>query len=294
MDKNLFQDNIDENESILIGRYVEFFINKVQNRFEFDGQVYLEWQFASLRFINTLNTDILNSPEYKRWQEDKKLKSLLKELSKSGLEVNSISLFVLSYYIFKIINEQYLVLLKPTIEDTIGEISSIKSITFENEDGTNTTTSNPQFIELINNLLEPKNVTTEYETEKIVRIDSITNNVVLQSNFVYWLATFFKEYFKDYPRRSNCCIVSAKEQELILYILYFLGLSPVPLTDSRFRQLVMHYKANQDKVTYFHIKDKGMISMQFVKYKDWKNGNIQLSKTEDLKQGETVNLQALF
>lgn len=294
MDKNLFQDNIDENDSIQIGKYVEFFINQVQNRFDFDGQVYLEWEYASIDFIEHFNNDILETPEFQRWVADKKLKSLLKELNKTGLEVNSLDLFVLSLYLFTIIYEQYLVLLKPTIEDTIDELSIIKSITFENEDGTITTTSNPQFIELINNILEPKNVTTEYETEKIVRIDSITNNVVIQSNFVFWLATFFKKYFKDYPRRSNCCIVSAKEQELILYILYFLGLSPVPLTDSRFRQLVMHYKANQEKVTYFHIKDKGMISMQFIKYKDWKNGNIQLSKTEDIKEGETVNLQALF
>lgn len=132
-------------------------------------------------------------------------------------------------------------LLKPIIEDTLSELSDIKFITFNLKNGETIQSSNSELIKLTLENLHKHSEETVYEVEKIVKIEEATNRILLKSAFVYLVASFLNEYFKDFPRRSNCCMVSAKEQELILYIIYFLGLSPVPLIDYRFRQLVSHY-----------------------------------------------------
>lgn len=84
-------------------------------------------------------------------------------------------------------------------------------------------------------------------------------------------------------------MVSATEQKLILYMLYFFELAPAPLTDSRFRQLIGYYKEHQTRVSYSILPEVGVVPLEIIKYGDWKDGNIKLDKLKyPLGVGDTV------
>lgn len=289
MEVKIYEDTVDENGSILIDRYIDFFMKNIQNEVIVDGEPYLEGGKAVQIFLDNLQNDSINQEDLIRWMKDEKLNSIHKKIKEKGMKLCPLNFFTLCSYILTIIKEQYIVLLKPTIADTIAELSDVESISFKNKNGETITTNNSEFIKMV--MENIKNVEeTEYERDKVIKIDKITNNIVLQSNFIYLVALFLQEYFKDFPRRSNCCMVSAIEQELILYMLYFFKLAPVPLTDSRFRQLVSHYKSHRNKVTLAQIPNVGIVPMQFIKYKDWINGTVDLDKVEPLNDGETVRI----
>lgn len=291
MEITVYSDNFDKNGKFLIDAYINYFIDNIQNKIELDGETYLEGDIGGQKFLAELYSTFQQSEELIRWSNDKKLDKLHQELKKAGLKLCPMNFYTLCSYILSVVKEQYLALLKPTIEDTLSELSDIKSITFNLKNGETIQSSNSELIKLTLENLHKHSEDTVYEVEKIVKIDEATNRILLQSAFVYLVASFLSEYFKDFPRRSNCCIVSAKEQDLILYMLYFLGLSPVPLTDSRFRQLVSHYKTHRHRVTLANIPDIGLIPIQLIKYKDWKDGNIQIDEAEIVNDNKTVKIQ---
>ena len=247
MEITIYEDNIDENGIFIIDRYIEYFMKHLQNRIEIDGKTYLEGEEASYRFLDNLTPNLFHSPEFERWVKDDDLDALHKEIKKNGMNLCPFNFYNLCQYILTIIREQYIILLKPNISETLTELSDVISLTFTNADGRKAETNN---IELIRNVMANIDVSGDrcYIADRIVRVDMITDKILIQSSFTYLVALFLKEYFKDYPRRANCCMVSAIEQKLILYMLYFFGLAPAPLTDSRFRQLIAYFKAHQTSV----------------------------------------------
>lgn len=288
MQTTLFEDTIDkENNSIYIDRYICYFIENLQNKDIIDGKTVLEGAGATAHFLDNLTQELFTTPEFDKWLKDDTLDQLHREIISKGMKLCSLNFFTFCQYILNHIKEQYFVLLKPTIADTLAELNDVKAITFTNADGKAIKTSNKKLIKLVLDSVKDDGA-TEYEREKIVRLDEITDKVLIQSSFTYYVALFLKEYFKDYPRRANCCMVSATEQQLILYMLYFFGLAPAPLTDSRFRQLISHYHKHRDRVSYSNLPEIGIVPMEFIKYKDWKSGNINLDKIESLKEGDTV------
>ena len=74
-------------------------------------------------------------------------------------------------------------------------------------------------------------------------------------------------------------------------MIHFFGLSPVALTDSRYRQLITYHKSHKSRVSTAYIKNIGYVSMEVLKYKDWKNG-LDLDNLELLNVGDTVNFQS--
>lgn len=288
MKVTIYEDILDkENNSIYIDKYINFFMEHLQNRIELeDGSSQLEGELASNNFISNLLQRFTSDEETKKWMEDTTIDKLHTEITSNGMKLCPINFFTLCQYILHIIKEQYFALLKPTIADTLAELRDVKAISFINGDDKTVTTNNKKLIkQIIDNLNAEE--TTEYEVEKIVKIDEIADKSLIQANFTYYVALFLKEYFKDYPRRSNCCMVSYTEQKLILYMLYFFGLSQTPLTDSRFRQLISQYHTHRIKVKYSKIPNLGIVSLDFVKYKDWKNG-LNWDRLDPLKVGETV------
>ena len=181
-------------------------------------------------------------------------------------------------------------LLKPTINDTIEELSDVKSITFTNADGKEVKADNVELIKMVVDNIKAGD-TNAYEIDRIARVDKLgglMDKALLQSSFIYYVALFLGSYFKDYPRRANCCMVSATEQKLILYMLYFFGLAPAPLTDSRFRQLVKYYKEHRSRVSLSNLPNVGVIPLEVIKYKDWKDG-IKLNKLKyPVNKGDTI------
>lgn len=288
MKVTIYEDILDkENNSIYIDKYINFFMEHLQNRIELeDGSSQLEGELASNDFISNLLQRFASDEETKKWMEDATIDKLHTEITSNGMKLCPINFFTLCQYILHIIKEQYFALLKPTIADTLAELRDVKAIFFINGDDKTVTTNNKKLIkQIIDNLNAEE--TTEYEVEKIVKIDEIADKSLIQANFTYYVALFLKEYFKDYPRRSNCCMVSYTEQKLILYMLYFFGLSQTPLTDSRFRQLISQYHTRRIKVNYSKIPNLGIVSLDLVKYKDWKNG-LNWDRLDPLKVGETV------
>lgn len=209
-----------EHNSIYIDKYISFFREHLQNKIELeDGSFQLEGE----PYLSKQLHKFARSEEFRKWVADTTLDKLHTEITSTGMKLCPINLFTLCQYILYIIREQYVVLLKPTIADTLAELKDVKAISFTNSDDKTVTSSNKN---LIKQILDNLNVeeATEYEVDKIVKIDKVVDKSLIQANFIYYVALFLKEYFKDYPRRSNCCMVSSIEQKLILYMLYFVGL----------------------------------------------------------------------
>lgn len=292
MEITVYEDILSEDGTLYIDRYIAYFMENLQEKFKLDdGSIVLEGQLAAYYFNQNLPKDLLKSESFLRWIDDEKLDKLHKEITAKGMKLDPLNFYTLCLYILELIKEQYFILLKPTIADTLEELSDVKTITFENADGKTVSTSNKELIKLVMDNIKSEG-NEDYEVERFVKLDdlgSLIDKTLKQASFTYNVALFLSEYFKDYPRRANCCMVSAKEQELILYMLYFFGLSPVPLTDSRYRQLISYYKKHITRVQYSTFPNIGMIPVQFLKYKDWKNG-IDLNKIKfPLNEGDTVH-----
>ena len=291
MEITVYEDNLAEDGSIIIDRYIYFFINQLQNRCEIDGKTYLEGETAANAFLNNeLTPQLFHNLGFDKWVKDDDLDKLHKEIKANGMKLCPLNFFTLCKYILTIIKEQYFILLKPTIADTLSELSDVASITFTNADGSSISSSNSELVKMVMDCVKDVGG-KKYEADSFVRVDRITDKILIQSSFAYYVALFLKEYFKDYPRRSNCCMVSATEQKLILYMLYFFGLAPAPLTDSRFRQLIAYYKEHQTRVSYSILPEIGVVPIEIIKYGDWKDGNIKLDKLKyPLEVGDTVTI----
>lgn len=265
-------------------------MNNLQNKVEIDGTTYLEGATTAYAFADSLTEKLFTTPDFDRWVKDDTLDKLHKEIKANGMKLCPLNFYTFCQYILAIIKEQYFVLLKPTIADTIEELSDVKSITFTNGDGKEVKADNAQLIKIVLDNIKAGDSTT-YEAGRLVRVDklgSMIDKTLIQSSFVFNVALFLKEYFKDYLRRANCCMVSAPEQQLILYMLYFFGLAPAPLTDSRFRQLIKYYKEHRSRVSLSSLPSIGIIPMEFIKYKDWKDG-IKLNQLKyPVNKGDTI------
>jgi len=288
MQITVYEDNLGEDGSILIDRYIDFFMNQLQNRCEIDGKTYLEGEDTAYAFVNNLTPQLFHSTDFSKWIKDEELESLHKDIKGKGMKLCPLNFFTLCQYVLAIIKEQYFLLLKPTIADTLAELSDVNSITFTNSDGSSISSNNSELIKNVLKCVKDSDGKV-FEADKLVRVDKITDKILIQSSFAYYVALFLKEYFKDYPRRNNCCMVSATEQKLILYMLYFFGLAPAPLTDSRFRQLIAYFKAHQTRVSYSILPEIGIIPMEVIRYGDWKDGNIKLDKLKySISKGDTI------
>lgn len=283
--------------------YASFFADHIQPHLEYDDKgswVYdglsydefaIRWDKDPDRFCKALQKMIA----------DKKLTKLQEEIEEqTGIKIDLFNFYPLCAFVDAIVRERYFVLLKPTIKDIVSEIKETKEIVIKNSDGTKVTIYNNQLIEAAVNAIRSKaSDNKHYETEKMVRIDKIANNVVMQSKFAFWIATFLREYFPNAKRRSNCCMVSESEQRLILRLLTYFKLAPenVMLTSSRFRQLIICYHNLKIDDGYSMFPKIGIVPVTFVKYEDWHRKSMDWTKTNlilhPFKEGETVTIGEL-
>lgn len=283
--------------------YASFFADHIQPHLEYDDKgswVYdglsydefaIRWDKDPDRFCKALQKMIA----------DKKLTKLQEEIEEqTGIKIDLFNFYPLCAFVDAIVRERYFVLLKPTIKDIVSEIKETKEIVIKNSDGTKVTISNNQLIEAAVNAIRSKaSDNKHYETEKMVRIDKIANNVVMQSKFAFWIATFLREYFPNAKRRSNCCMVSESEQRLILRLLTYFKLAPenVMLTSSRFRQLIICYHNLKMDDGYSMFPKIGIVPVTFVKYEDWHRKSMDWTKTSliihSIEKDETITIGKL-
>ena len=283
--------------------YASFFADNIQLHLEYDDKgswVYdglsyddfaVRWDKDPDSFCNALQKMI----------KDEELSKLQDEIEeKIGIRIDYFNFYPLCSFVDAIVMELYFVLLKPTIKYIITELKEAKEIVITNSDETKVTITNSQVMESVVNAIKAKaDEGKHYETEKMVRIDEIANNVVMQSKFTFWVATFLREYFPNAKRRSNCCIVSEPEQRLILRLLTYFNLAPdnITLTTARFRQLVICYHNLKMDEGYSVLPVMGLVPVTFVKYEDWHRKSMDWTKTSlvlhPLQEGETVTIGKL-
>lgn len=311
METVVYEDTLDENGNLCYDVYVDYFSNNIQKQITLDnGEVHYEGEMANEIFYNKDILEIFKAPItiieqqkvegkkytdpvkkqvtlYEKWVKDETLNGLFKELRMNGMKICSINFLLLCKYINAVIREGFFILLKPTIKDTVSELDEVKLISFTNKDGKKIDSNNTELItKVMECLVESSKF---YEAFRMVRMDEYLDKSELQSKFAYYTASFLQSYFKDYPRRKNCCMVSMEEQRLILHLLSFFELSEKPLSDSRFRQLISYEKNNKHSLSWSTFPNLGSLPMEFVKYKDWKEGSVKFDKMDKLKKDERIS-----
>lgn len=283
--------------------YASFFANNIQLHLEYDDKG--NWVYDGLSYDEfAVRWD--NDPErfgkaLQKMIADKELSNLQEEIEeKIGIRIDYLNFYPLCAFVDAIVRERYFVLLKPTTKNIVSELKEVQEIVITNSDGTKVTINNNQIIEAAVNAIKTKvNEGKHYETEKMVRIDEFANNVVMQSKFAFWIATFLREYFPDAKRRSNCCMVSESEQRLILRLLTYFKLAPenITLTAARFRQLIICYHQLKMDEGYSVLPEVGIVPVTFVKYEDWHRKSMDWTKTSlvihPLVEGETITIGKL-
>ncbi len=227
-------------------------------------------------------------------------------LFENGIGIDYSNLFFLCLFIKEIVTNGYVALLKPSAKDMLSMIGDIGKICITNADGTKIETGYNKFIspikDCLNHITDVDSNT--YEVDRLVKATEVTNKEFFQVQFVYYISRFMNEYFTKAHRKTNCDL-SFEEQEIILIIMDYLGLTPVIVTKGRLRQLLQYTnpfnKMNKEGkiIEVFgnsYVEGIGWLPIGFVKYEDWKGKRLDLIgkgdnykfKLSQLEIGDTI------
>ena len=183
---------------------------------------------------------------------------------------------LLAKYLIEKNKSRHLLLLKPSLSETLSSLKDVSEIRFVNKDGTMAESTSDALIKKIMDTLKKESPAANYEVEKIVTWDDVSNNSIMQSYFVYDLTMFLNKHFP--VKRKKDALVSTKEVELILYLMKLFGLSTVELTNKRYWQLMKTCK-DVDKQIKEHrllINHEGaIIPLYLIPYSVWNNSKIE-------------------
>ncbi|MDY6261778.1 MAG: hypothetical protein SPL31_06690 [Succinivibrio sp.] len=265
--------------------YCKFFTEHIQLRFHengFDGLTLYEYADLVENKQKGLLTKLID------FNKDGNVYDFQMEMrDKYNVHINAWALCNLCMFIDKIVHRKLIVLLKPTIADTIEEIQDLDSITFTNKNGKSTTTRNKALIEQVKTAIKPKEE-IEYEVERIADRQEVFTKELMQIEFFYYLSSFFQKFF-PIKRRG---LLTPAEMKMCGYFLKWFGLSAEVVTESRLRQFRMKFDVvNIGNISMLPINGEDVpFQWEFVKYKDWKNGKINPLKheTEHLQEGDSI------
>ena len=207
--------------------------------------------------------------------------------NKYNVHINAWALCNLCLFIDKIVHRKLVVLLKPTIADTIEEINDLESVTFTNKSGKSTTTRNRALIEQVKAALKQEGKVV-YEVERIADRQEVFTKELMQIEFFFYLSTFLQKYF-HIKRRG---LLTPAEMKMCGYFLKWFGLSAEVVTESRLRQFRMKFdQVSVGSVSILPINGKDVkVQWEFIKYKDWKEGKINPLKQdiEPINMGDAI------
>lgn len=287
---------MDEKGTIELDQFVflKYFEENIQPSYECDGVMVYE----GLRYNEFLkyNQESLIH-KFELIYNDKNLNKLQEELEEESKNVCMFNLCILSLFIYERGKNRCLLLMKPKIKEILSSLNDVSKITFTNKDGSTIESTSNILIDTILKTLKDKvdSDSTHHEVEKLVTWDEFADKSVLQSYFVHDLAIFLNKFFP--VKRKKDALVSTKEVELILYLMKWVGLSKVELTNKRYWQLMNIYeKINKEpaSIMTFDVDGKeSKFSLRFVPYSVWNKGKIDW--TNDIlpifpfKKGDTFN-----
>ena len=240
----------------------------------YEGITADEFQLENNNFLDLMNLLL----------PDKRLVQLQSELEKEGKQVCMFNIYVLAKFLIERGKKRYIFLLKPRISDVLATLNDVTKVSFTNKDETVVKSTSPKLIQILMEALEKKKDSdqSEYEVDKIVTWDQVSNKSVMQSYFVHDLTIFLNKYFP--VKRKKDALVSTKEVELILYLMKLLGLSTAELTNKRHSQLMSLYKQiSKQKQNYgrFNIDGKERIlPIMFIPYSVWNYGKLDWTMEE--------------
>lgn len=280
-----YDDNGQESNEIDIWSYCQFFAEHIQKKVAEDKHDGISLMDYAEKVERNQKEHLEKLVEF---TEDGTICDFQKKMYDSyHICVNAWALCNLCLFINEIVKRKYVVLLKPTIADTLAEIKDLDSITFTNKDGSTTISRNEKLKSAILSVLK-ENKSNEYETEEFAYRKDIFTNEMAQIEFFYYLSTFFEQFFKI-KRRGK---LSNMESFIIGYFLKWFKLSPAIVSKSRLRQLRMGFATlGQERLFKLSLNDTTITHQwQFIKYKDWRNGRINPLKqeVEEMKAGESI------
>lgn len=313
--------------AIDVWSYAVFFAENIQHWVGFPN--FTAWDGLSIEQFNK-DWNIFNNVEgINRFGRDRAIHNFQLEMDRQyGQKINAFALYTLCCFVEKIVTNKYVFLLRPSVQETLAELSDVKKVVFENSDGTRTESTYTLLIDkMIENAkeLDPNS----YEVEKIVKRQDVFKDVV-QAEFVWYMSEFFHHYFPIKRKGSGCIesYVTATEQRIITYFLWFFNLAKdnrhyddpneekkeverkkrrgeankEVVSSSRFRQLRNHKGIFNSDWQLFPIDDEGHkmpVQFEYLRYSDWKdigkrkNGKIDFSKNPPnkfLKDGITMKI----
>lgn len=218
--------------------------------------------------------------------EDKRLNELQEELEKEGKQVCMLNIYILSKFLVERGKSRYIFLLKPSMGETLDALKDVSKITFTNQDGTIVESTSRILLKKVMEALETEkeSKTIDFEVEKIVTWDKVSNNSVMMSCFVNDLTMFLNKYFP--VKRKKDALVSTKEVELILYLMKIFNLSTVELTNKRYWHLMKTYKEvskHENQICQIPYKNGIYVPLFFIPYSIWNKGKIDWTENEASK-----------
>lgn len=294
-----------EDGSLNYSVYAEYFADNIQ-RVEIIDNMRIAEGVSYDEFLENWNKDIKNNVEKinrflglsETHEETKMRVKMLTQFQKVlfgyGIEIDYSNLFFLCLFIKEITTNGYVALLKPSAKDVLSMIGDIEKICITNADGTKIETGYNKFISPIKDCLtQITDVDSNtYEVEKFVKATEVTNKEFFQVQFVYYISRFMNEYFTK-AQRNTVCDLCSEEQNIILIMMNYLGLTPKEVSKGRLRQLLQltnpfNKKNKEGKVKEVfgnsYVEGMGWLPIGFVKYEDWKGKRLDLiGKGDDYK-----------
>lgn len=227
--------------------------------------------------------------------DDARLARLQEELEAEGKQVCMFNLFILALFLVERGKSRYVILLKPTIRETVEALDHVTKITFTNRDGSTVESNSGKLLQMVLETLEAQKESDagDYEVERVTTWDEFTNNSVLQSYFVHDLTLFLHRYFP--VKRKKDAQISTKEVELVMYLLKLFGLAKEEPTNKRYWQLMKLHEKTDHPVTdigRFNLGgEERLIPMHLIPYRLWSKGKIDWTDTPpgvEIKEGSTI------
>lgn len=275
-----------------IWTYCEFFAKHIQERLDdvWDGLSIYEYA-EKMERDNQLGL-IKKLIEF---THDGRLFEFQRTMEQYGVHINGFALCNLCMFVIEISRHHYAMLLRPTISDTLSEITELEHIEFVNADGTRTSSNNSKLLQYVRELLAEKAKEKQvYETECLTRMPEVMTRELTQMDFFCNMERFLQLRFPFKRGKRGTASLLTEEYQMIGYWMKWFGLSPVEVTPERLRQLRMKSKKNQPEFNIANLPlGEKTIKMQlnFIKYTNWRHGKINLMKEqlETLQPGDTVH-----
>lgn len=261
-------------------------------------------------FIRTPEQDLERSKEIINWYVEEAnhndfLIGLQQNLISEGKQISFGNLITLARFLYAKSRNRWFALLGPTradIEESLSSLGTISNVTFTNSKGKSLNVSSESVIKQLITSIRGKKEDEELYVVKLVQWDKVANNSIMQSIFIHDLTQFLHDFFPEGLKRKRGALISTAEQKLIRWAMQYVGLSPVMVTDSRYRQLLLMYDKIDRRPSYHSYsfprkndknKDTMIIPLDFIPWKQWCGGKLDFShpiKTDIIKIGTKIKI----